>query len=247
MPDVPNDVPAAPAHLTIDELAARTGVPSRTIRFYQTQGALPPPVRQGRIAIYNDEHIARLELIEVLQRRGLRLSAIADLVRGGRRESLSVGDWLGLDAHLAAPWTDDGPEQWDDAELDRRLAGRPPEARGWLERGQLIASAGPGHWDVPSPALFALTPNLDDNGVDLATAVVAGDILRNRLSAAADELVRHFADHAGRGFGRTLSPDELDRALSALRPLGVEAVRLIFGLEMERALRRSQELAPAPS
>ena len=37
------DETPGPGEYTIDELAARSGVPSRTIRFYQAKGVLPPP------------------------------------------------------------------------------------------------------------------------------------------------------------------------------------------------------------
>ena len=61
---------------TIDELAAATRVPSRTIRFYQQAGALPKPQIRGRVAFYGDEHVERLKLVADLQDRGLRMKAI---------------------------------------------------------------------------------------------------------------------------------------------------------------------------
>ena len=64
------------ATYTIDQLAALTGVPSRTIRFYQSKGALPAPVRRGRKAYYGSSHVERLELIARLQDRGLQIRAI---------------------------------------------------------------------------------------------------------------------------------------------------------------------------
>src|SRR5690606_19593317 len=42
--------------MTIDELAAQTGVPTRTIRFYQARGALMRPEIRGRVAYYGDAH-----------------------------------------------------------------------------------------------------------------------------------------------------------------------------------------------
>ncbi len=42
----------AATEFTIDELSARSGIPSRTIRYYQSEGALPPPERRGRVARY---------------------------------------------------------------------------------------------------------------------------------------------------------------------------------------------------
>lgn len=52
---------------TIDELAHLTALPSRTIRFYNTQGLLPPPVMQGRVAYYDDEHLVVLNIIKQLK------------------------------------------------------------------------------------------------------------------------------------------------------------------------------------
>ena len=55
--------PAAPppaTALTIDELAAPVGVPTRTIRFYQARGALMRPEIRGRVAFYGDAHVERL-------------------------------------------------------------------------------------------------------------------------------------------------------------------------------------------
>ena len=37
---------------TIDEISALAQIPSRTIRFYQSRGALMPPVIRGRVAFY---------------------------------------------------------------------------------------------------------------------------------------------------------------------------------------------------
>ena len=48
---------------TIDELAHLVEMPSRTIRFYNTQGLLPSAIMQGRIAYYDDEHVVVLTLI----------------------------------------------------------------------------------------------------------------------------------------------------------------------------------------
>lgn len=41
----------------IDELAHLSGISSRTIRFYNTQGLLPPPEMRGRVAFYDQEHL----------------------------------------------------------------------------------------------------------------------------------------------------------------------------------------------
>jgi hypothetical protein len=90
---------------------------------------------------------------------------------------------------------------------------------------------------IASPGLLGVTLALQASGVDVDTAVGAGDILRRRLGTAARELVEYFSARAGRGFGRNTAPDEISAALAALRPLAGEAARLIFARQIERAIR----------
>ncbi|HVF33474.1 MAG TPA: MerR family transcriptional regulator [Acidimicrobiales bacterium] len=66
----------------VEALAARADVSVDTIRFYQSRGLLPPPRREGRVAWYGDDHLARLVRIRQLQARGLTLATIARLLAG---------------------------------------------------------------------------------------------------------------------------------------------------------------------
>jgi DNA-binding transcriptional MerR regulator len=72
---------------TLRELAAETGVPERTIRFYISRGLVDPPLRGGRGAAYGAGHKARLEEIRKLQAKGLMLAEIAHVLKLGREES----------------------------------------------------------------------------------------------------------------------------------------------------------------
>ncbi|MCX8026165.1 MAG: MerR family transcriptional regulator, partial [Thermanaerothrix sp.] len=65
---------------TIQELAERYGVTPRTIRFYTEEGLLPPPLQEGRIGLYTEEHAERLELILKLKEAFLPLREIHRLV-----------------------------------------------------------------------------------------------------------------------------------------------------------------------
>ena len=58
---------------TVEEVAERTGTTIRTVRWYQSEGLLPSPRRSGRVALYTDEHVARLDAIRDLQAHGLTL------------------------------------------------------------------------------------------------------------------------------------------------------------------------------
>lgn len=71
----------APHLLRIDDLAHLSGVPSRTIRFYNTHGLLPAPMLQGRVAYYNQEHLLVLKLIiELKEQQNLPLEVIKQLL-----------------------------------------------------------------------------------------------------------------------------------------------------------------------
>ena len=66
--------------MTIQELADRAEVTTRTIRYYVEQGVLPPPER-GRPAEYTEEHVARLALIKRLKAQYLPLEEIRDTMQ----------------------------------------------------------------------------------------------------------------------------------------------------------------------
>ena len=101
------------------ELAAISQVPSRTIRFYQSKGAMARPRIKGRVAYYGAPHLERLKLIAQLQDRGLRIDAIRDLTTRIDKGELDVNEWLGLEAQLQAPWANDEPRTVTEAELAR--------------------------------------------------------------------------------------------------------------------------------
>src|ERR1700730_9220639 len=66
--------------MTIQELADRAEVTTRTIRYYVEQGVMPPPER-GRPAEYTEEHVARLALIKRLKEQYLPLEEIRDTMQ----------------------------------------------------------------------------------------------------------------------------------------------------------------------
>ena len=55
---------------SIDELAKLSGFPVRTIRYYQTEGLLAPPVPRGRHATYSQVHLDQLRQIMSTGKRG---------------------------------------------------------------------------------------------------------------------------------------------------------------------------------
>ncbi len=68
--------------MRVEELAGRAGVSVDTVRFYQKQRLLPPPLREGRLAWYSDEHLERMERVKELRRRGFTLAVIRRFLSG---------------------------------------------------------------------------------------------------------------------------------------------------------------------
>jgi len=225
---------------TIDELAAETGVPSRTIRFYQSKGTLPPPERRGRVAYYKTEHVERLKVIAELQDRGLRLDAIRDALQQVEQGGDSLQAWLGMGDTLQAPWSDDQPIVLTEEELYERVGGHRPGMIAELRNNGMIERQGnsrPATYIVPSPGLLDIGIQLDRAGVDAAIGYEAANIMRSKISRMTDELVDFFAESAGQGFALRGEPEDVARAFEALRPEGMRAVQLIFAQEIERSLR----------
>ncbi len=65
-----------PDSYTLDELTSAADVTVRTVRYYISEGLLPPPDGSGRGARYSAEHRDRLDLIASLKRRHLPLKEI---------------------------------------------------------------------------------------------------------------------------------------------------------------------------
>src|SRR5256885_15110453 len=109
---------------TVDELAARTGMTVRTLRFYASEGLLPPPHRRGRIAYYDARHRMRLDLVRTLQKHGYTLSAIQRVL--ARIPEEASADEYAVQSAVLAPWLPEQTEELDRAGLERR-AGRRTE------------------------------------------------------------------------------------------------------------------------
>jgi len=70
------------AYLQIGEVAERTGVTQRTLRFYEEKGLLRPPGRmEGGFRLYSEEDVKRVEMIRRLQHLlGVSLADIKEMV-----------------------------------------------------------------------------------------------------------------------------------------------------------------------
>lgn len=141
--------------MTIDALAARVQLPTRTIREYQTMGLVPGPERRGRVGIYRKTHLHRLELIGRLQTRGYSLAGIRDLLTSWH-DGQELTDILGLDADELVHVDEPGrPAALD--QLAQLLPLLVPDRLDDLLAVGLVDACGPDRYCVPSPSLLQLT------------------------------------------------------------------------------------------
>ncbi len=220
---------------TIDDLAHETRVPTRTIRFYQARGALMKPAIRGRVAYYGPAHAERLKLIAQLQDRGLRIEAIRDLVGRIDRGELDLHQWLGIEQQVEAPWSvGDQAQTVDEAGLLSLAGSDRPGLVAALVRARLVERRGDVYL-VPSPALLRIALQLEAAGMELSAVVAAGEVARKHLTRAVKGLVEVFVKGTQAGTIALTDPDAL---FATLRPLGAEAVSVMFARGMDAALRK---------
>jgi DNA-binding transcriptional MerR regulator len=155
----------------------------------------------------------RLQLIAVLQDRGLQLSAIRDALSRVEKGQLWLEDWLGLSAELRTPWSEERPMLLSGQDLAERLGHRPGlvsalRDAGLLRRAPQQATS----YLVPSPGLLDIALELEAAGVDIDLAAEAAATVRKQLRAASGELVKQVLDRAGTGFARTGSTADVTKA-----------------------------------
>jgi DNA-binding transcriptional MerR regulator len=107
----------------IDDLARLAGTTTRNIRVYRDRGLLPPPLRVGRIALFNDTHLTRLRLITSMLDRGYNIAHVREMISAWE-QGKNLGDVLGLETAIVGTWTTEKPETMPLADA-RRLVDDP--------------------------------------------------------------------------------------------------------------------------
>lgn len=230
--------------LTIDELALRVGMSARNVRAYQSRGLIPPPALRGRTGYYDQEHVARLELIRDLQAEGFNLESIKRILE--RAPGGSVGEVLDFTRAAAAPFGDEQPEVVDGAILAEQWGDElTPELISRVERNGFVRPLGDNVWEVRSPRLHRAAQELTELGVPLAAGVEVMVTLKRHSQAIAKEYVELFLDHVWRPFEEAGEPPEefarVREALDRLRPSAGEALLSVFQVVMTDAVEAAIE------
>ncbi len=94
----------------IEELARLAGTTTRNIRVYRDRGLLHPPLRVGRVALFNDTHVTRLRLITSMLDRGYNLAHVDEMLSAWE-QGKDLGDMLGLESAIAGSWAVEKPQR----------------------------------------------------------------------------------------------------------------------------------------
>ena len=226
--------------LTIDQLAERSGVTVRTIRFWAGRGLLPPPELRGRTGFYGVDHLARLELVSELSALGFTLAAIEGHLER-LPHSTGAGE-LALQRALLTPWVPEQVEEIDRAELDRR-AGRAladADVDALVGLG-VIEPVDGGRLRLHGPGTLSGGLAVLDSGLPVDVWRRAHRIIEQHTTALAEDLMKIFQDEVLQPYrDRGRPADERTRlaeAFSQLKPITVRGVVTAFGRAVNRAIR----------
>jgi DNA-binding transcriptional MerR regulator len=226
--------------LTIDQLAARTGLSIRTIRFYAGRGLLPAPALRGRTGLYGPGHVARLELVSELSALGFTLAAIEAQLQ--RLPADLGGDELALQRALLTPWVPEQIEEIPAADLHvragRTLSDADVDA---LEGLGVIQRLDADRIRLRGPSSLSEGLAVLDSGLSAATWTRAHALIEKHTTALAEDLMAMFQEEVLQPYRDRGRPAEerarLTGALAQLKPITVRGVMTAFGRAVNRTIR----------
>jgi DNA-binding transcriptional MerR regulator len=230
---------ASPYQLTIEQLAAESGMTVRNIRSHQARGLLPPPEVRVRVGYYGPEHLERLRLIRDLQAQGFNLAGIQRLLDDDDR----TADRLAQFRDALAQRTAEPAETLSLKEVAKRIrVGREetPSVLARAERFGVLVPVGGDRFELRSPELLAVASEVVDRGIPLSAALDAFEELERHCDAVARAFVDVFITQVWKPFQQADMPaegwSELDDAIDRLLQLAQRALHAIFQRKMQERI-----------
>jgi DNA-binding transcriptional MerR regulator len=252
----PQTAAVAARTYTVDDLAQLTGVTVRNIRAYQTAGLLEPPTLQGRLALYDKQHLGRLELIRELRSLGFGLDAIADMLAKVPRSAASPYALIAqmfsrgffqveqperkTMSELTGHWHEKASTEQVES-LIRNGLYRPPEGAETLDEQSQV--------DVLSPSLWAIGKQMADLNIPLSTVLDMQEKLidhcRSLAQAYVDQfviaMVREVTAEVLDAADATLTPKllrSIHKLIEQLRPIAIGSVSAAFPVVLQQEFDR---------
>jgi DNA-binding transcriptional MerR regulator len=229
----------------LTELSELTGVPPRTIRYYQAKGLLPRPSRRGNRAVYSEEHLNLLKSVGELQAEGLRLQTIRSMLNGDVDSGASMVDLLGPNLSGSA-WLRTSARTLDEGELADLLGDAYPESVsdlvkfGYLERR--TGPGGRGAWFAPSVPQLRGALELQKVGTDIELSAWSADLMRRRFRALCEEFAVKWISEAGDHFAGSGTQEEFEQNLEIIRAVTWQSAAHVMAEEIEAVIHRVDEI-----
>jgi DNA-binding transcriptional MerR regulator len=243
------------ADLTIEQLAAESGMTVRNIRAHQARGLLAPPEVRLRVGYYGPEHVAQLKLIRGLQEDGFNLAGIKRLLDDSDGTAQRLEHFRQA---LTEQASGERPQTLTIAELGHRFRVDSEQAPRVLERAErlgVLVRAGPDRYEVPSPSLLSVAEKVVQRGVSLDGALAVFEETERNCDAVSASFVRLFMREVWEPFQRAGMPvdrwSEIEESIDRLRPLATDALLAIFGQRMSAQIESAfgaltQQLSEPP-
>ncbi len=231
--------------LTIEELAAQTGMTVRNIRSHRARGLLPAPEVRDRVGYYGQEHLARLRMIQELQADGFNLKGIERLLNqniGAAEQFLSL-------RRAIDEFDGEQPRTFTRKELAERFGTETGDAMKRAVAAGALVPVEEDCFEAPFPSLLDAAEGVVSAGVPLDHALAAIDKVRSRCRSISHEFVKLFLEDVWKPFEEAGYPEErwaqVRQALDQLRPLSLQALVAVYRMtmsdEVEKALGKQLE------
>jgi DNA-binding transcriptional MerR regulator len=223
----------------IEELARLAGTTTRNIRVYRDRALLHPPLRVGRIALFNDTHLTRLRLITSLLDRGYNISHVHEMLNAWE-EGKNVGDMLGLETAIAGSWATERPERMSLADAQKLVDDEPGFDR--MVGLGVIRLEDDGDATIVRPKLIEAFNEIRHYGVATDTLIDIHEQVSPLIDQVSAILVNAGVDHVVDRIkpGTPLPPDtemaELITMLVRFRTQAVGAVSATLAFSIESTI-----------
>jgi len=183
---------ASSGEYRIDDLARLAGTTTRNIRVYRDRGLLHPPLRVGRLALFNDTHLTRLRLITSMLDRGYNIAHVHEMLSAWE-QGKDLGSVLGLESAIAGTWAAEKPQTMTDADARRLIADNAAFDR--LVGSGLIRIEGDGEATVVRPKLIEAFNDIREYGVSIDKLIDIHERVLPLVDQISSILVQAGAEH----------------------------------------------------
>lgn len=226
----------------VEELAAAAGVKVDTIRFYQARALLPAPRRVNRVAVYSEEHLARIRKIRRYQSQGLSLAVIKKVIDRESRNTVA--------ALMSAVAEETGPGRLTRAEVAKR-SGVPEALLAAIEAAGLlrpIRTEGEAHYGEADVEMARAGMEILGRGFPLdellQLAVRHARNVEETADAAVDLFDRFVRRAGGAGVDPATVADDFRRLLPAVTTLVAQHFqRTLLNRALERLREHGEQVA----